>query len=387
MKRLIIALLFTSLFIGGYAQEVKNAKWEYGIHTQFINGMIKPVAADTFTNKAGFGGSLFLERKFETWRLRCSPGFVQSRYFNDFENRTYITNALDLSIQMSHPIDQSGQTFFHYGPIVGYTLQHQEKNLDGTNVKTGIHNKLVTKSPFDAGIKLGLGLDLNPGVRLTANYIDFFNGRQRSGKITGRIDYLQVGVQIRMKELLASDHINDKLEAIQKEVDYANQSVRALHKDGGGVLVFVVNTDRTPLLTHNTARDSIDRIVFEENQQALIKAIRQRYTFGEYKITFDSIIEQRNGTGPITVITEEGMSTFTPLESQKVFYARIDELFLENNGNLKWGIFVFNDEMELMKEPFPYFTPYQNLDKDFESAEKMVAEFNASLKLSYTTEP
>ena len=386
MKKFLFLLLsIYSINCYGQGQDSSNRKWEYGIDVRFVSGIVKPISADTFTNKPGFGAGLFLERSFNSWALRFSPEFTQIRYGNDFENRNFITNSLDASLLISQALDSGRQAFIEYGPVFGYALQHFERNLDGSDVKSGFQNQLIRDEPFEIGLRLGIGMNLNPGVRLTTSYTDFFNGKQRPGSITGRIDYLQVGVQIRMRELLNSERLNEKIEAQLNLIETAHNAVKSLEKGSDGVLVFVLNTDRDPLISKSKIKDSIDQVLFKKNQEALIQAIERRYNFGPYVITYDSVIEHRssNSAGFHTV-TSEGSSVFDP-DEKTLFYARIDELFIEENGNLKWGIFVFDEFMELLPEPFPYFTPYQNLDQDFSSTESMISSFNVSLKQLMST--
>ncbi|MBO6516673.1 MAG: hypothetical protein JJ975_08990 [Bacteroidia bacterium] len=365
-----------------YAQKTGFAqKWEYGVHFHFNNSIVKPIASDTFTNKSSVGAGLLLERKFSKFGVQVIPGFAQTRYADDIRNRNAVTNALDLALNVSHPLDNNRQTFLTYGLMGGFALQHKERNLDGTEVNTGYHNLLVSEKPFEIGARLGVGLDLSPGTRLTLSYIDYFGGQQNSGRITGRIDYLQLGLQLRINELTSSDRINERFEKEQAKNELARKQARSLKHGNNGLLVFVLGTLKKDYIgPPNAYKDSVNRVRNIENREALIAAIQTHYRHGEFVVTNDSLFDFRTPE-KLTIMVGHGTSTISIPPEKEVFYARIDELFIESNGNLKWGIFVFDEAMNMLQEPFPFFTPYRNLDQRFESANNMLTDFNNRLKL------
>lgn len=359
------------------AQTPTQKKWEYGIHPQFIDGLIKPVSSDTFTNKASFGLGLLLERRFNSFDVQFMPAFVQTRYSNDVLNHIGTTNALDLNLAMVHSIDKGKQAHIYYGPVIGFTLQHIEQDLSGKTLRTGINNRFVTSNPVDYGFQLGLGLDLNAGTRLTVGYTDFFRGKQESGAITGRIDYLQIGIQLRFRELTSSQRLSKKHLAQEAQIKRGTDQATLLKKGNNGVLVFVLPPIKKDYAGPETpAKDSMSKLRQQENRKLLASAIQRYYTHGEYVITTDSLMSSTQGNIP----AYNSKEVYNLDDSKTLFYARIDELFINANGNLKWGIFVFDSEMNILQEPFPYFTNYRNLDKQFEAATNMINEFNAALR-------
>lgn len=367
-----IVYVFLSLILFSVAQG--QTKWEYGINLNFNSAFIKPISSDTFTNKPGFGAGLMIERQFQTLTLQFSPSFSQTSYNHDFDNYSSISNALDMSLLVLQPLDKNKQTFLSYGFVTSYNFIYEERYL--STQKAPIRNTLIKTNPFDFGLQLGIGLDLNPGARLTINYMDFINGKQRSGSITGQIDYLQFGVQIRFVDLINSDQTNSKHLAEQARINAANQQVKDLAKDGNGLMVFVIGT--TEFKKADVLNSKSPEQIENERQLKLkniYKAINQHYTYGSYVITTDSLLQLNTST--INVLTLDGTKQITTIEN--IYYAKIDEMFLETNSQLKWGIFVFDDQMNRLQEPFPYYTPYRQFDKDFSEVETMIKTFNQSL--------
>ena len=380
--RLILSLLVSLSFFGAFAQEAEQvSKWEFGVQLDFNSGFVKPGSADTFTNKAGFGAGLFLERKFDNLAVQVMPSFAQTRYSNDPLNLTAITNSLDLNINICQPIDQRKQTFLFGGPVVGYAFQHNEINIDGSRAKASdIRNRMIRNEPLDYGVKLGFAMDLKQGSRLTVSYTDFFRGRQYSGDITGRIDYFQFGVQFRINELSSSEATNNKFEREKKRIRAARNQAIDLQEGNSGLMVFVlpkIKKDYIGPYTPEKEAESRERQL--GTREALIQAINSIYTHGDYVITLDSLFDVNRSNRLKLLVNDEIVSYDAPSDT-RLYFARIDELFIEDNGNLKWGIFTFDQYMTPLEEPFPFFIPYRHLDKDFESAGTMISELNSRLQ-------
>lgn len=370
-------IFLSSLFLLLSLTVLGQSKWEYGLNLNFNTSFVKGVSSDTFTNKAGFGAGLMLERKFNKFSLQFNPSYTQTRYNHDFANFTSISNAFDASLLAVHPIDASGQTVVNYGVITTYNLLYDEHYLSGLN--PDIRNTDILANPFNMGIQFGVGLDLNPGARLTVNYMDFLNGKQHPGKIVGQIDYLQFGIQIRFNELLNSKSVNNKYDAAQAQIERANQNVEDLKHGGNGLLVFVIRTAETKKVGLFDSKSPEERDSLRKVRLFNIKeAIRTNYQFGSYVITTDSLLEPRSET--LMILTEDSVEKFNTASKNTLYYAKIDELFLEHNGQVKWGIFVFDSGMNLLEEPFPYFTPYRQFDQIFETSETMIQSFNLRLK-------
>lgn len=365
----VLFILFSTLVFG-------QSKWEYGLNFNFNTSFIKPISSDTLTNKAGFGAGLMLERKFEKFSLQFNQAYTQTRFFDDFSNYTGISNAIDASLLVLHPLDAGRQTFLNYGIITTFNFQYDERYL--SVFKQPIRNTQIQDNPFDYGIQLGVGLDLNPGTRLTINYMDFLSGKQTSSGVEGQIDYLQFGIQVRFNELLNSERIKNKNKDLVDAATIANKQVQALGTDGNGLLVFVIGTNdsKKASLFNNKSTQEKDALRIEKLNN-IWNAIHTNYNFGSFVVTTDSLLSTESDN--IRILTDDGTETFNTSEYE-VYYAKIDELFLSENGQVKWGIFVFDSEMNRLNDPFPYFTPYRQLDQKFETSGTMIQSFNLRLK-------
>lgn len=357
-----------------------QSKWEYGVHFQFNNSLVKPVAADTFNARPGYGAGFLLEYKFKSLSLQFLPSFTHISYENGISNRIHVTDAADVAWNAVLPIDKNKQTFLILGALSSYTFGYTERNFLGQSLNP--LNTTLDNNRFEMGVHLGLGLDLNPGARLTASYMDYLSGKQHSSRITHRIDYFQIGLQVRVNELSSSDRVQDKHNKEKQEIRTAKKQIEQLHQEGNGILVFVINKKAIQTVNYlkNQSKEEM-KAAQDTNLMRLEKAIRQFYTFGDFVITTDSAFnpQSRNIT---TMVGEERIQYKIPSD-KTIFYARIDELFLEENNNLKWGIFVFDEYMQMLKKPFPMYIPYRDNDKEFAYTDSMIQEFNTSLKTFY----
>ena len=373
-----VAYLFLCLSISGFA--FSQNKWEYGVHLHFNNSIVKPVAADTFNARVGYGIGLMLEYKLEPLSIQVIPSYADIAYENGITNRISNTNAADVALNAIIPIDKNKQTFFILGAMTSYTFGYSERDFFGQSLSP--LNTTLNNNRFEMGVNAGFGLDLNPGARLTINYMDYLRGKQHSGRITHRIDYFQLGLQLRINELSSSDRILDKQNKEKSAIKTGKKQIEQLHQDGNGVLVFVINTKalQTSNIFKNKTKEEM-QATQDSNFRKLEKAIRDLYSFGDFVITTDSSFNPQS-RNIITTYGDERIAYKVPSD-KTIFYARIDELFLENNNQLKWGIFVFDEYMQMLKKPFPMFTPYRDNDKEFTYTEDMIKEFNTSLKSYY----
>ncbi|MFT5513757.1 MAG: hypothetical protein ACI8SE_002166 [Bacteroidia bacterium] len=370
---LSLCLLFS---ISSFGQR----KWEYALNLNYNSAFVKPIAADTFTNKPGVGFGIMVERNFGGFALQLNPSINQTSYLHDFDNYTSISNAFDVSLLAVKPIDKNKQTFVNLGLIYSYNLSYEERHH--AKLTKPLRNTFIRSQPVDYAVQLGLSIDLNPGARLNINYLDFVGGKQSAGAITGQIDYLQVGVQVRFNELLNSDRIHNKYKAEQANIALAKDQVANLSKQGGkelGLLVFVIGTTESKKVgifesKSPEKRDSLRKVKLSH----IRTAIKDHYKFGNFVITTDSLFDNKSDT--LKVLNDSIVNSFD-LSGHKVYYAFMDNLFLDMNTQLKWGIFMYDDQMKRLKDPFPHFIPYGQLDKDFSEIESLIIYFNQRLEM------
>ncbi len=357
---------------------IAQNKWEYGVNLHFNSGLVKPISSDTLTNKPGFGAGMFLERSFSNFGLQSNINYSQIRYENDFLNISHVSNNCDFILSLVKPLDQKKQTHLVVGGILGYNISYSESLLNGGSIKP-VFNQFINDNIVDVGLHIGLGLDLSKGSRFTVSYNDFFLGEQLKGSIKGRIDYLQLGLQLRINDLSNNENKVDKQAAKNKAVRNAGMHIQDLNSEGSGILVFVIPTKDSKAIGILETRDPAKR---DSIRRARIVAMRDTiyryYNFGDFVITTDSLLNFPSKK--LKILTEDGVIDYKVPESKKMYYAKIDELFLEDNSQLKWGIFVYDNNLNMLSEPFPYFTPYRQFDKNFEKSDELIIEFNQRLK-------
>ena len=378
MRCVFLSIVILSLF--GFAVG-QNEKWDYGIQLHYNGGLIKPVAADTFNNKAGFGAGLFYERKFKHFGLQFTPNFVQTRYEHDTRNTTAITNSADIGLNALIPFDNTKQAHAIVGFVSSFTFLHSERFLTGGEIDRPV-NQAIVNYPFDMGFRLGIGLDMSPGNRLSISYNDFLRGGQSSRFITGKIDYLQVGWQLRINEQQSNQDAIKKNEDQKASKNNAVRMANDVKEGNDGHMIFVLRTQEGSYYQlFKPLDEKKEAELKDEYMQNMISAIQQKYDHGSFVITTDTAYENWNGNfdSELEILKSSSETEYVRINLDKSLVARIDQLFLDASSGPKWGVFVFDLNGNPMKEPFPFYTPYFELDTDFSSISGMIGNFNSRI--------
>lgn len=325
-----------------------------------------------------------MERKFGRFSLQTSPTFSNVRYIQDFTNSIYVYNGIDWAVDVIVPIDAAKQTFLNAGVATSFIFSQYELQLDGTKVSGLSSTPIGNPTQGAVMVKIGLGLNLSEGVRFQFNYFENLDGKQESSTIKGKPDYFQFGVQLRLNELANSDRVNAKQVAEIERIEAAYGHTQNL-KDSA-TMVFVVNTrDAYNYPWADSSGKANAQTRAKEARQNYINAINRYYTFGSFVIISDTdlkdFVKEANPT--VNITDTDGNVIETQILSPNRYYAKLDELFVAENGRLNWGIFVFDHNMDMVESPFPYFTRYRSADQSFTNSlavDLVVNELNSALE-------
>ncbi|MBI1307258.1 MAG: outer membrane beta-barrel protein [Bacteroidetes bacterium] len=350
------------------AQTTDSTKgWDYGINANFNVSFVKPKSADSLTNKAGFGAGLMLERHWNHSAVQFSPNYARTSYFNDNTLSTFVINSLDFSMDFLYTANPKSSIYFIGGLTPSYTFGKYENLLDGSKNSglTGIALKNETK--FDVALKIGLALELTKGCRFTASYYEFTGNKYSKDKITGRSDYFQFGLQLRFNDLSSNRSVVEEIVKNDSIMLAANEHIQNIRN--GATMVFVL-----PNLK------SLNKSV-GKNQEEINEQREEIYSFIRQSINSFYTI------GPFKIIKENELNSLLKVNqgdsAKNLYVAKIGEFFFGSNSRTSWGIAVFDSDMNLLQDPFPYFTPYRNIDTIFKyesSVAKMIQELNSSLR-------
>ncbi|MCB0734957.1 MAG: PorT family protein [Flavobacteriales bacterium] len=358
-KSLVMLLLLLS------TSQVIGQQWDYGLNANFNVSFIKPSVSDSLTNKSGFGGGIFLEYAKKNMALQLAPAYAYTSYINDNSLATTTIQSLDASLDFLYSPGTDRSIYFLAGITPGYTFSHIQKSLDGTKTSGTSSMSVSLTDQFDFAYKFGLSLPLNEGIRFNANYYEFQNGKQHNGRIDGRADYFQFGVQIRFKELSNSQPVTERIKSDSIALAVADYHLKQFQSKAP--IIFVL-----PALSNYSIR------YFTNAQNDSVREIRRQ--------EIASLIDQRFADRPHRIIHSHELNQVmhqpNPFEEQTYtnwYYAQIGEFFLSDNENLKWGIFLSDKYMDRLKEPFEYYIPYRNIDTQFgntSSVDQMLSELH-----------
>lgn len=368
--------MFCLSFLTSVKAQKVDILWDYGLNANFNVSFIKPISSDSFSNKAGFGAGLMLEAGFGKYAFQVAPSFAQTSYINDNNLAITTMKALDASFDFVYQASEDGSGFLVAGLIPAINFSHIEKKIDGSKT-SGLSNTPVSGArQFDLAAKVGAGLKLNDGIRFNFNFINFIKGSQKKGSITGRVDYLQFGIQLRFNELMNGDKVSNKNLKLQFDAQVADSHLQAINN--GALMVFVLPELIAKGIYQNEQIQNNEKLAVH---QSLLIAINDLYKVGTYVVIEQNEMQNLISGNILNILNPHGETQ--EIEIQKPFYvAKIGEFFIGNNTNLSWGVRVFDSQMEDLLSPFPYYIPYRNVDKRFkveESLRIMIAELNSAL--------
>jgi len=370
MKSVLLASICMFCSSNIWGQELV---WEYGLNTNFNVSMIKPVATDSFGNKAGFGGGLFLEASKGNFSVQLSPSYAKTSFIHDKTLTTYHINSLDISTDLIYTPTPASDVFFVAGVCPAFSLSYIAKSLDGSKATGSTQTILEDLPTFELGAKIGISLKLNDGIRFNSNYYEFFNGSLKDGLVKGRADYIQFGLGIRFNEYINGEKSETKRIRLEAESAAKDFHLNALRTSS--TLVFV--------LPNSAAGNSSEKIKEQEEitRNWLISAIYNNYHAGAFQIISGEDLGAALKGDSISVFAQDSTTDFVTLPPS-YYVARIGEFFIDNNSKLSWGIMMYNAQMNALKYPFPSYIPYRNIDNAFKneaSIVRMISELNASL--------
>ena len=218
--------------------DAQDRSWEYGINANFNVALIKPSVSDTFTNKAGFGGGLFVEMSKGKYALQLAPSFSKTSFIHDDNLTTTHMNSLDVSADLIFTPEVESSVYFTLGATPCFNFSYVAKSLDGTKATGASSQHLTGLNEFEVAAKFGASLELNDGIRFHSNYYEFFNGSLKKGKIKGRADYIQFGIQIRFNEYLNGEKSEANRLREAQEIKVAQEHINALN--AGATMLFVL---------------------------------------------------------------------------------------------------------------------------------------------------
>jgi Outer membrane protein beta-barrel domain len=356
--------------------EAQELKWDYGINADFNVALIKPAVSDSFTNKSGFGGGLFLEASKGNYGLQLSPSFAKTSYINDNSLATTQISSMDISIDFMYTANNETSVYFVGGITPAFSFAHTEKRLDGTK-SSGLISKTVDGiNPFDVAAKLGVSLKLNDGIRFKANYYDFLNGTQKNGKINGRVDYVQVGFQIRFNEL--NNGAKAEAKRIHQEAAYEAVQFHIKALTETSTLIFVLPPRQNGKLSERQKEQE------EAIQLWTNSAIHLNYDAGKFAVIDNINLKIALDADSVNVYLADGSTKLQAMDSS-FYVARIGEMFMDNNSKLSWGVTIYNAQMKALKYPFPSFITYRDIDSRFKneaSVVRMISELNSAIKVN-----
>jgi hypothetical protein len=347
-RPLLLGWMCLLLSISSFAQ---TPTWHYGIMPSFHIGVVKPVAQDSFSTRSAVGLSAFIEYKNASNGLSLGFGYNQNRIIEDRINLISIFHSLDMPLDYVKYLSEESKTAFLFGVIPSYNIARRSVLLDGSSPSgSGL---IQEELPFrlDLGLKLGLSLEMSPGVRLQVNYLEYIKAQQTVDFVDAKGDLVQIGLQLRFNEMK-----HEKLEEIR--------TIEHIQNLKNAALIFVIPTEAKDLekFTESKEREAIVAIK-KERMKYMVQAIHAYYDYSNFYIIRDLDVQSFK-RGSRSIFLDTALNTYeVGAEAITDYYmAVVGESFAADNKQTRSGIFVYDRNGDILKAPFPYFTPYPPRD-------------------------
>jgi|GEM_PF-3840093 len=377
MRTLLSTILLSLVFNSTLAQNTFWAKPDYGLTFDLNLPIIKPVSKDTLSMKSAVGASVFFEfGNSENLRLQTSLGFDRVVYNHNELLSTITNNSVNMGFTGFYQPGFMDGTKFFFGIEPSYTLT--EVDAYDVNQVPVIRKSDELDNPFDIGFRVGMSLILRPHIALNLSYKEMYYGKPQVNRYKGVPDQFEVGLQFKFNRISSRTQLSNRIVA-KHEVSRMKDS---------SYLIFILNShaaELRALTDEGDRKDLLEKI--EEEQSNQIAAIKENYKFSNYIICKETELPKiLTGNFNINILGQSAGLQSSILGTVEPYFARIGEFPIYDNQSPRSGIFIYDNQMNLLVKPFPSYTPYYGLET-FLSDEKrlnaMINTLNESLDLLY----
>ncbi len=363
MKGILLrSIIFASAFWLTIPAHSQERKWSYGVTPELnINSIRGKDIRDSFSNKAGFGASLLLERHFAKWSAGAGLAYTQNRIYHESQELTRVYDNAELRLNFIKPFKGESKTSLRLGLTPSYTLNGTVLALDGSK-STGVSRAdLPLDFQFDMGVYAGFDFRVSDAVNLQVGYTEFVRSVQKDKDITGRGDAFRFGLQIRLNDLRKE----------RPEPVWIYDEIKKV-KDGG--VVFVLPVKATLKEENKDAAEILSNIA---------TMVDSHFRFAQHFFVPDTCL---GGflNHPGMCLTDKDLNPINVFYFPEDHYVvRIGEGVLTEFEDTRRGVFMYRSDMNLIPEPFPSYIPLGSFSGELSNptvVRQLVKQFNNELQ-------
>jgi len=359
IRKIGVLTVLASLAISGYAQE---RKWSYGVTPEFNTNSIRGKdLRDSFSNKPGFGASLYLERHFSQWSAGAGLAYSQNRVYHEGQELTRVYDNAELRLSFIKPFKGESKTSLRLGLTPSYTIDGTTLTLDGSKSSGVARKDLPLEFQMDLGVYAGFDFHVSDAVNLQVGYTEFIRSVQKDEDIKGRGDAFRFGLQIRLNDLRKERPepiwIYDEIQKVKK----------------GGV-VFVLPVKATMNEDNEEAREILSNVA---------TMVDSHFRFTQHFFVADTCL----GTflnNPGMCLSDKDLNPINVFYFPEEYYVvRIGEGVLNEFEDIRRGVFMYRSDMNIIPEPFPSYIPLGSFSGEMTNdavVRSLVIQFNNALQ-------
>lgn len=351
--------MFIWLTVPAQAQE---KSWTYGITPDLnFNSIRGKEIRDSFSNRPGFGASLFAERHFTKWSVGVGLAYVQNRHYHEGQAQTRVYDNAELRLNFIRHFKGESKTSLRLGLITSYTLDGTSLTLDGSKSSGVSRTDLPLDFQFDFGTYTGFDFRVSDAVDLQVGYTEFFRSGVEGTNLVGRGDAYRLGLKIRLNDLR-----KEKPEPV-----WIYDEIKKV-KDGG--VVFVLPVKATLKEENKDAAEILSNIA---------TMVDSHFRFAQHFFVPDTCL---GGflNHPGMCLTDKDLNPINVFYFPEDHYVvRIGEGVLTEFEDTRRGVFMYRSDMNLIPEPFPSYIPLGSFSGELSNptvVRQLVKQFNNELQ-------
>lgn len=336
--------------------------WSYGFTPEFnVTAIRGKDLRDSFSNKPGFGASLFLERNFLTWSAGVGISYSQNRVYHEGQSRTRIYDNAEMRLSFIKPFKGESKTALRLGLTPSYTLDGTQQTLDGSKSNGIALEDLPLDFQFDLGVYAGLDFRISNAINLQVGFTEFIRSTQKDDDITGRGDVYRFGLQIRLSDFSKKKEepvwIYDEVHKIKNGGVVFVLPVKATLDDKKGEATVVLNNITTMVDSH-----------FHFAQKFYVP-----------DTCFGGFLDH-----PGMCLTDKDLNPIQVFYFPEDYYVvRIGEGVLTEFEDVRRGVFLYRSDMNLIPAPFPSYIPLGSFSGELTNpavVKQLVRQLNSELR-------
>ena len=319
-----------------------------------IAGNQSPFTSENYAPSWGYQIGFYGSFHIRDYQCIVSPSFSFLKAQHNSAPKNLQNNFAELPLMLQLHFGKNQAVTLRPGVNIAYNTKNSLLSLDGSKTNGQSESLFTIDKPWQFGYMLELAF---ASSKLSSPYISYQNtfspGRfnEQNGSIPlGRIN---VGIRFNINQLESKSDYEEKQNAIELQRDYAQKAKTSY-------FLFAMRNKELELKKLSFGEDTttmMEEVDLFNNicTNTLDSAFSFKY------LTFDQQYLDTLLQGNLTYVFTENVAQ--KLKKEGYFIIIFGDYFLDESDLVRTGLYVFDENMNLITSPFPSFVNYPNITR------------------------